>query len=721
MKTTINVMKQIKSLSVLSPLARRCAAVLLAAGLAFGGAATASAATVVVSSSVNWTTLTVGLGDTVVVRNGATLTVNSTTAVCGNLQLGGDTVNSGGAGTLAFSASGNPALTVSSSVVVGGSGNNNRNGAITFQSGSTLAAGSLQLGSSGSSPAAGTIAMTSGGTLKVGGAITVGTASGTWTRGTGTVILTANNTLPATIFTTFNNLTINDGTTTGTTILGVNVTVSGNLTVSSGTLDLSTFTANRSGSGGTFTLANGATLLVGGSANFPTTYSTFTLGATSTVNYDYAGNQTVSARAYAGNVIFSGSGVKTIATGTSVTGNLSIAPSGAATALVGNGLTINVGSLTLGGLGRINGTWGSTSGSCPATYKNITYFGTTATGVLSVTTDLRTAATVTTSPTGATITYGQTLGSSALSGGVGSPSGGTFTWTTSSTVPVFGAPAQSVTYTPAAADTPTYKPGSGTASLTVTKLGITGSFTANSKPYDGNNSETVLTRTLSGVLAGDTLNVTLTGGTATFADALPGIGKTVTLAGATLGGPAAGNYNLLSVGTTTANITAVVANDVTRVRAPGLTLKIKIADIAWAVNPDGSGHNAVTVTSLGSGGQSATLSYNSTYIFYTPAAGNNNNDSFNYTVTDGSGTATGTTTVNVVNPGGLVQEIKVDGSSVVVNFVGIPGYHYDIQKSSSLSGVWITVDTQTAPDNGLFSYTETVGGSAYFRLIQQQD
>ena len=81
-------------------------------------------------------------------------------------------------------------------------------------------------------------------------------------------------------------------------------------------------------------------------------------------------------------------------------------------------------------------------------------------------------------------------------------------------------------------------------------------------------------------------------------------------------------------------------------------------------------------------------------------------------------TATGRITVTVVNPGGLVQEIKVVGSSVVVNFVGIPGYHYDIQRSSLLSPDWITVHTRTAPDNGLFSYTETVGGSAYFRLIQ---
>ncbi|MCX6922136.1 MAG: YDG domain-containing protein, partial [Verrucomicrobia bacterium] len=80
-------------------------------------------------------------------------------------------------------------------------------------------------------------------------------------------------------------------------------------------------------------------------------------------------------------------------------------------------------------------------------------------------------------------------------------------------------------------------------------------FTANNKIYDGNNSAAVLTRTLTGVLPADVGNVILTGGTATFADALVGNGKTVTLNGASLTGTAAANYSLSSVGTTTANIT----------------------------------------------------------------------------------------------------------------------------------------------------------------------
>jgi hypothetical protein len=95
----------------------------------------------------------------------------------------------------------------------------------------------------------------------------------------------------------------------------------------------------------------------------------------------------------------------------------------------------------------------------------------------------------------------------------------------------------------------------GTTTAAITPLGITGSFTAADKVYDGNTSATVLTRTLNGVLAADAGNMSLTGGTASFGDANVGPDKTVTLVGATLTGSAAANYNLSSVGTTTASIT----------------------------------------------------------------------------------------------------------------------------------------------------------------------
>src|SRR5207237_837341 len=93
-----------------------------------------------------------------------------------------------------------------------------------------------------------------------------------------------------------------------------------------------------------------------------------------------------------------------------------------------------------------------------------------------------------------------------------------------------------------------------TTTANITAKHITGSFTADNKEYDGNNSATALTRSLSGTVTGDI--VSLTGGTATFADKTVGTGKIVTLTGASLIGADAGNHLLDSVATTVANITA---------------------------------------------------------------------------------------------------------------------------------------------------------------------
>ena len=92
-----------------------------------------------------------------------------------------------------------------------------------------------------------------------------------------------------------------------------------------------------------------------------------------------------------------------------------------------------------------------------------------------------------------------------------------------------------------------------TAAATIARLGITGSFTAAEKLYDGGTAAEVLTRSLVAALDGD--EVELTGGTAAFADANAGPDKTVTLSDATLTGADAGNYSLTGVADATAAIT----------------------------------------------------------------------------------------------------------------------------------------------------------------------
>jgi hypothetical protein len=93
------------------------------------------------------------------------------------------------------------------------------------------------------------------------------------------------------------------------------------------------------------------------------------------------------------------------------------------------------------------------------------------------------------------------------------------------------------------------------ATANITAFQVTGSFTANNKVYDGTTAATIATRTVTGTIGTD--NLSLTSGTATFADKNVGTGKTVTGTGFALGGTDAGNYVLQSTTlTTTASITA---------------------------------------------------------------------------------------------------------------------------------------------------------------------
>ncbi|MGO8926162.1 MAG: dockerin type I domain-containing protein [Limisphaerales bacterium] len=213
------------------------------------------------------------------------------------------------------------------------------------------------------------------------------------------------------------NLGIGDGTTF--TAAGYALTVNGTTTVgggTSGTLSISSATGTKTftgavtiNSGGALTesaaaalsfgsavtingtltesgtLGGAGTITMGGTGvlNIGASSVTSTLAATATgntVNYNASAAQTVKATTYY-NLIFSGTSAKSMATGTSVTGDLSIAPTGTATASVGTGLDLSVGTLTLGGVTQVPGTWGSTSSS--ATHQNNTYFAATS-GYLTV-------------------------------------------------------------------------------------------------------------------------------------------------------------------------------------------------------------------------------------------------------------------------------------------------------------------------------------------------
>jgi hypothetical protein len=106
-------------------------------------------------------------------------------------------------------------------------------------------------------------------------------------------------------------------------------------------------------------------------------------------------------------------------------------------------------------------------------------------------------------------------------------------------------------------------------SHTVNPKPIGGTFTAANKVYDGTTAASVLTRTPSGVIGGDTVD--LVGGTATFSTRHVGTAKPVTLTGASLAGASAANYSLSGVAPATADITAralTPSRDLTSLRAP---------------------------------------------------------------------------------------------------------------------------------------------------------
>jgi hypothetical protein len=112
----------------------------------------------------------------------------------------------------------------------------------------------------------------------------------------------------------------------------------------------------------------------------------------------------------------------------------------------------------------------------------------------------------------------------------------------------------------------------------ITPAALIGNITASNKTYDGTTTATIATRTLSGVVGGDAVN--LVGGTAAFSDKNAGTGKSVTATGLSLSGADAGNYQLASAGVaTTGNITV-------------RTLTVS----ATGANKDYDGTTAATVT-----------------------------------------------------------------------------------------------------------------------------
>ena len=227
--------------------------------------------------------------------------------------------------------------------------------------------------------------------------------------------------------------------------------------VNGGTVEVNTInlTTGSTGNPGNvnLNLSGNSFLNVSGGINLSGISSNINPSETSTVNYNGTSNQTIVPLDY-GNLILSGSGTKSFSSGISINGNLSVAAG-----VIANLGTFNSssGSLTLGGLGTDNGSWGSTSST--ATFKNNTFF-TANTGIITVNTDTRATPTVT-----------LTIGTYVFNGNQNGPTAATNTGTgTSYTFSYAGV--SPTTYGPS----PTRPINAGTYTVTATVAASTDGF-----------------------------------------------------------------------------------------------------------------------------------------------------------------------------------------------------------------------------------------------------
>jgi hypothetical protein len=174
-------------------------------------------------------------------------------------------------------------------------------------------------------------------------------------------------------------------------------------------------------------------------------------------------------------------------------------------------------------------------------------------------------------------------------------------------------------------------------------------------------------------------------------------------------------------------------------RGPGAGIKIHVsnlltADSAWDdytltyVSCGSTTVNGVSLAISGSG--------SNTLIVY-PSSAANSADSFQYTISDSHGdTWTGTVNLTLnLTLSGQQATISVSGAVATMTFLGVPSYHYAVQRATDLSGQgnWadITVTSSnasiddslgysvlTAPTGGAFAATDhsAPGSSAYYRL-----
>ncbi|MGC6440272.1 MAG: YDG domain-containing protein, partial [Candidatus Puniceispirillaceae bacterium] len=191
-----------------------------------------------------------------------------------------------------------------------------------------------------------------------------------------------------------------------------------------------------------------------------------------------------------------------------------------------------------------------------------------------------------------------------------------------------------------------------TADITAVSLSLSAP-TASNKTYDQSASASLSNQgSLSGILSGD--DVSLTGGSASFADANVGAGKTVTFSGYSLTGDEAANYTLSTASTTT---TADITARTLTISAPTISDKIYDGNQNASVTAGSLngllGNEQLGVSATGQFGDSDAGSSKYVSVSYSLSNGANGGRAANYSLSDGSGSAS-------ITP----KSLSISGSSV---------------------------------------------------------
>lgn len=165
----------------------------------------------------------------------------------------------------------------------------------------------------------------------------------------------------------------------------------------------------------------------------------------------------------------------------------------------------------------------------------------------------------------------------------------------------------------------------------------------------------------------------------------------------------------------------VAGSDLVIRLSDSLLAKVPVATLLGNdVDPDGDPLSLLAVTEALPAGASVVVV--GPWVIYTAPAVDAGAGSFRYTLSDGPGghTADGFVLVSVTSapePGGAPNPVAVtsSGDSFSVSFLGVPGYRYRVQFSTSVSAPYVWQDfhpaaVYTAPDTGtvgVFRHTDS--------------